>query len=197
MRPSWLRRLYDWVLHWASTPQAAPALLAIAFMESSFFPVPPDVLLIAMAFARPGRAFRYALLCSVGSVLGGMFGYLIGLQFLEWLGKPILSALRLWEEYARVQELYQRYDVWAVGLAGFTPLPYKLFTIAAGAFRIDFLPFVLASALSRSARFYGVAWLVRRFGPSMREWLERSFGLATIVFALLLIGGFLLVKLLL
>ncbi|MCZ6778559.1 MAG: YqaA family protein [Acidobacteriota bacterium] len=195
-RKGWLRALYDWVLQWSGTPQASPALFVIAVAESSFFPIPPDVLLITMALARREMALRFAFLCSVGSVIGGMIGYGIGLQFLDWIGRPLLDVYGGWDSYHRIQDLYRTYDVWAVALAGFTPLPYKVFTIAAGAFRIDFLAFVGVSLLSRSARFFLIAWLVQRFGPPLRKWIERYFNWAALAFAVMLIGGFVLVKIL-
>ena len=196
-RPHLLRRLYDWVLHWAATPHATFALFLIAFAESSFFPVPPDVLLIAIVLGRPRSAVREASVCTAGSVLGGAAGYLIGLQFFDWLGRPILDAYGVWDSYFEVQTLYRDWDAWAVAAAGFTPLPYKLFTIAAGAFRIDFTTFMFASLLSRAARFYLVAWIIRHWGPPVRAWVERYFNLATLVFTVLLVGGFLLVRVLL
>jgi membrane protein YqaA with SNARE-associated domain len=192
-----VRRLYDWVLHWAGTRHATQALFWISFAESSFFPVPPDVLLIAMALARPAGALGAALVCTVASVLGGVAGYGIGLLFFDLAGRPILDAYGVWNSYRQVQTMYRQYDAWAVAVAGFTPIPYKLFTIAAGAFQIHFATFVIASAASRAARFFLVAWIVRRWGPPVRAWVERYFNLATLIFAALLIGGFLVVRALL
>ncbi|MCA1959377.1 MAG: hypothetical protein LDL33_01175, partial [Desulfomonile sp.] len=131
-----LRRLYDWVLSWAETPYAVPALFVLAFAESSFFPVPPDVLLIALAISIPAKSLSYALVCSVGSVLGGMGGYLIGYEFMEAIGNKIIAFYGFTDRWDMVGSLYNRYAAWAVGIAGFTPIPYKVFTIAGGAFRI-------------------------------------------------------------
>jgi len=189
-----LHNIYDWVLHWADTPYGMPALFLLAFAESSFFPVPPDVLLIALAIAIPTRAFRYALVCSLGSVLGGMFGYFIGWQFYELIGKPIIDFYGYHEHYNAIKELYQQYDAWAVGIAGFTPIPYKVFTIAAGAFDIKFGVFLLVSAISRSARFFLVSGLIWYFGPSIKSFIDKYFNILVVIFTIGLIGGFVLIK---
>lgn len=191
---NWLRKLYDWVLHWAETPYAVPALFALAFAESSFFPVPPDVLLIALAISIPRKALYYALICAIGSVLGGMLGYLIGYQFMETVGNRIIEFYGVTNQWSYVGELYKQYAAWAVGIAGFTPIPYKVFTIAGGAFQIDFLIFVLASAVSRSARFFLVAALIYFFGPPIRAFIDKYFNTLAIVFVVLLVGGFVLIK---
>lgn len=188
-----LRKLYDWVLHWAETPYGSWALFLLAFAESSFFPVPPDVLLIALAVSIPSKAFRYALICSVGSVLGGIFGYVIGYQFMEIIGFGILNFYGLTEKYESVAEFYNRYNAWAVGIAGFTPIPYKVFTISAGAFKINFPVFLLASVVSRSARFFIVGGLIYIFGAQIRSFIDRYFNILAVIFALLLIGGFILI----
>ena len=133
-----LRRMYDWVIRWAETPYGDWALFVIAFAESSFFPIPPDVLLIALGIAIPKKSLRYALLCSVGSVLGGCFGYLIGWQFMAGFGDKIINLYGFGDKYSYIQDLFMKYDAWAIGIAGFTPIPYKIFTIAAGAFKINF-----------------------------------------------------------
>ena len=189
-----LRRLYDWVLHWAETPYGSWALFLLAFAESSFFPVPPDVLLIALAISIPAKAFRYALICSVGSVLGGAAGYVIGYQFMDLVGFRIVDFYGFTEQYQTVGDLYNRYNAWAVGVAGFTPVPYKVFTISAGAFKIHFIIFLLASAVSRFARFFLVGWLIYKFGPSIKEFIDRYFNILAFVFVVLLIGGFVLIK---
>jgi membrane protein YqaA with SNARE-associated domain len=189
-----VRRLYDWVLHWAATPYGTWALFILAFAESSFFPIPPDVLLIALCVARPERAFKYALVCSLGSILGGCLGYLIGWQFMASVGNRIVAFYGLTEKVAYIEALYQTYDAWAVGIAGFTPIPYKVFTIAAGMFKINFLVFVLASLLSRSARFFIVGGLIHLFGPHIQGFIDRYFDLLAVSFTILLVGGFVLIK---
>lgn len=191
------RRLYDWVLRWANRPHALLALFLLAVAESSFFPIPPDVLLIAMALAAPGRSFRYAGLCTVGSVLGGVIGYGIGLVLIDSIGMPILTFYGATDKYEYIRVLYDRYDAWAVGIAGFTPIPYKVFTIAAGAFKINFWVFVLASIAGRAGRFFLVAALIYHFGPSIKGFIDRYFNILTIVFFALLILGFIVVKYLL
>ncbi len=190
----WLRKLYDWVLSWAETPYGVPALFVLAFTESSFFPVPPDVLLIALAISIPAKSLYYALVCSVGSVLGGMAGYLIGSEFMASVGHEIIRLYGFTDKWELVGSLYNRYAAWAVGIAGFTPIPYKVFTIAGGAFNIDFFVFVIASVISRSARFFLVAGLIYFFGPAIRGLIERYFNVLAVVFVVLLIGGFALVK---
>ena len=192
-----LRRLYHWVLHWAETPYGSWALFLLALAESSFFPVPPDVLLIALAISIPARSFRYALICSAGSVIGGMIGYLIGYQFMDLIGMKIVEFYGFTSQYAAVGDLYDRYNAWAVGIAGFTPIPYKVFTISAGAFKIDFLVFLIASAISRAARFFLVGWLIYRFGPGIKLFIDRYFNILAIVFTVLLVGGFIAIKYLL
>jgi Predicted membrane protein len=190
-----LRGLYDWVEHFAETPYGSWALFLLAFAESTFFPVPPDILLIALAVSIPSRAFRYALICSVGSVLGGVIGYIIGYRFMEVIGFGILNFYGLAEKYQKVAELYNRYNVWVVGIAGFTPIPYKVFTISAGAFKINFPLFLLASVVSRSARFFLVAGLIYIFGKEIRAFIERYFNILAVIFALLLVAGFILLGL--
>ena len=191
-----MRRLYDWVLHWAETPYATPALFILAFAESSFFPVPPDVLLIALALSLPTKAFRYALICSIGSVLGGTFGYCIGAFLREPVAQPFIHFMGWDSLYAQVSQYYAEYGFWIVFTAGFTPIPYKIFTITAAMTDppIRFDLFLLASIVGRSGRFFLVAALIRIFGPSIRQFIERYFNLSCLAFAILLIGGFVVIK---
>lgn len=189
-----LRRLYDWVLHWAATPYGTWALFLLAFSESSFFPIPPDVLLIALAVAIPKKSFKYALLCSVGSVVGGCFGYLIGWQFMASVGEKIIAFYGLDAKVEHIARLYMTYDAWAIGIAGFTPIPYKVFTISAGAFKINFSVFIFASLVSRSARFFLVGGLIYIFGPQIKAFIDRYFDLLAIAFTVLLIAGFVVFK---
>ena len=192
-----LRRLYDWVLHWADTPYGTWALFLLAFCESSFFPLPPDILLIALAVAAPKKSIKYALVCSIGSVLGGCFGYLIGWRFMETIGNKIILFYDFGDKFNYIKVLYQNYDAWAVGVAGFTPIPYKVFTISAGAFRINFPVFLFASLVSRSARFFLVGGLIYRFGPRIQSFIEKYFNILAIAFTVLLIAGFVAIKYLL
>lgn len=189
-----LRRAYDWVLSWAHSPYGVPALFILAFAESSFFPIPPDVLLIALTLSRPSKAFVFAAVCSVGSVLGGIFGYVIGFYLMELIGEHIIGLYGLGGKYEYIQELYRNYDAWAVGIAGFTPIPYKAFTITAGAFKINFPVFVAASFVSRSLRFFIVTLLIYKYGKPIKVFIERYFNILSLLFVLLLVGGFILLK---
>ena len=192
-----LRRLYDWVLHWANTPYGTPALFLLALAEASFFPIPPDVLLLALCLSLPSRAYRFALVAAAGSVLGGILGYGIGQLLWDALAPIFYTYVPGFTEnvFLQVQQLFASYDFWAVFVAGFTPIPYKVITIGAGVFRINFGIFVFASLLSRSLRFFLIAWLLHHYGASIRVFIVRHFNLLTLGFAVLLIGGFLLVKL--
>ncbi len=191
-----LKKLYEWVLKWADTPYGGWALFILAFSESSFFPIPPDVLLIALAVGKPKKALKFALICSVGSVLGGVVGYLIGWQFMAVVGHKIIAFYGLTEKVATIASLYNQYNAWAVGIAGFTPIPYKVFTITAGAFRINFLIFLLASTVSRSARFFLVGGLIFLFGPRIQVFIDKYFNILVIAFTVLLVASFFLIKIL-
>lgn len=193
-RPHLLRRIYDWCMKWLASPYGVWILFCVAFVESSFFPIPPDVFLIALCIAIPRKSFRYAAICTVGSVIGGAFGYGLGFWFMDSVGQAILALYHLSDKYDLVREVYQKYDVWAVGTAGFTPLPYKLFTISAGVFHLNFPSFMLISLFSRAARFFLVAALIWKFGAPIKVFIERYFNILSIVFMLLLAGGFLAFK---
>ena len=194
--PAWLnpfillRKLYDWVLSWAETRYGVPALLAVAFAESSFFPVPPDVLIIALALSIPSRAFYYAAVSLLGSVSGGILGYVIGLEFMDLIGWRILYFYGIDEKFVYLQSLFQQYDAWVVIIAGFTPLPYKLFTISGGACRIDFTVFLVASMVGRAMRFFLVGGMIYFFGAPVKTFVERYFNLLTVIFAVLFVLGF-------
>lgn len=188
------RRLYDWVLHWAQTPYGGWALFWLALCESSFFPIPPDILLIALAVAVPRKSLKYALICSVGSVIGGCLGYLIGWQFMESIGVKIVEFYGLQDKVADIELLYRRYDAWAVAIAGFTPIPYKVFTISAGVFKINFAVFFIASLISRSLRFFLLGGLIYIFGPNIQSFIERYFNWLAVSFTILLVAGFVLIK---
>jgi len=189
-----LRRLYSWVLHWAETPYGTWALFLLAFCESSFFPIPPDVLLIALAVSIPKKSFKYALICTAGSLMGGCLGYLIGWQFMISVGEKIVQFYGLTHKMQYVKDLYTQYDAWAIGIAGFTPIPYKVFTISAGAFDINFTVFVIASAVSRAARFFLVGGLIYIFGPKIKAFIDKYFNILAIAFVVLLVAGFAIIK---
>lgn len=184
-----LKDLARWTVSWAATPYASSALFAIAFAESSFFPIPPDLLLIPLCLANPKMALGYAAVCTAGSVLGGMFGFLIGLKG----GRPLLLKLFSHQKVALVEAYFRKYDVWAVGIAAFTPIPYKVFTIAAGVFDLDFKRFVLTSVVGRGGRFFLVAGLIMIFGETIRYLLSKYFELAVTLIAIALVGGFYLI----
>jgi membrane protein YqaA with SNARE-associated domain len=189
-----VRSLYDWVLHWAETPYGMPALAFLALAESSFFPVPPDVLLMALCLGAPARSLSFALVCSLASVVGGVLGYMIGWVVWEQVSGFFFSYVFSEEVFHRVGTLYQNNAFWAVFTAGLTPIPYKVFTIAAGVFEINFHEFLIASIGSRSARFFAIAGLIRVFGPPIRSFIDRYFNLLSIVFVVLLVGGFIVVR---
>ncbi len=190
----YLRRLKGWVEGYAEKPYAEWALFAIAFMESSFFPIPPDVLLIAMAVVTPSKAFRYALICTVGSVLGGVFGFFIGWAFYEAIGQPILELYGAMGHYESVRQLYTEHAFWAILAAGFTPVPYKVFTIAAGAFEVSIWTLIVASIIGRGARFTLVAGLFYFFGAPIKKFIDKYFEILTILFLVFLIGGFVVIR---
>jgi membrane protein YqaA with SNARE-associated domain len=189
-----LRRLYDWVLSWADRPSGPAALFALSFTESFFFPIPPDPLLMALALGRPRRAFWFALITTIASVLGGIGGYVIGLLLFEQVGRPVLEFYGAMEKFAHVGNLYRENLVLALGTAGLTPIPYKVFTIAAGAFAIPIVPFIVISAASRGLRFFAVAALIYRWGQPVKAFIDRYFNLLTILFVVLLVGGFYVIK---
>lgn len=190
----YLRRLKEKVESYAERPYAIWILFVIAFVESSFFPIPPDVLLIAMAVMLPTRAFKYAAVCSVGSVLGGVFGYYVGWAFFETLGQPILAFYGALDHYEHVRVLYNDHAFWAILGAGFTPIPYKVFTIAAGAFEVPIMTLIGASVIGRSARFFLVASLFYFFGAPIKKFIDKYFEFLTIVFLVLLVAGFVLIR---
>jgi membrane protein YqaA with SNARE-associated domain len=192
-----VRRLYDVCMEWISGKYGVWALFFIAFIESSFFPLPPDVFLIAMCVALPAMSFRYAAICSVGSVLGGALGYGLGFWFMDGIGMAIIDWYGLSDKYGMVQQYFKDYDVWIVGTAGFTPIPYKLFTITAGFVHSNFVTFMIVSFVARSARFFLVAGLIWKFGPQIKKFIDHYFNILSIAFVVLLAAGFLLIKLVL
>ena len=179
-------RIFQWIDQIAASPHPGWWLFALAFAESSFFPIPPDVLLITLGVATPERAIWYGVVCSLGSILGGMFGYGIGL----WGGRPLMYKMFSASKIHAVERLYDRYNAWATGIAGLTPIPYKVFTISGGAFKINFKIFLLASIVSRSLRFMTEGVLLALFGESIRDFLYNQFNWLSIAFVFLLVGGF-------
>ena len=194
----WHRRLYDWVIHFADTKHGQTALFCLSFAESSFFPIPPDVLLGPLTLGAPKKWLRFALACSIASVLGGILGYCIGMFLWSIIGNWVIvhmSWAGLTEaNFAKFQGWYDKHDFNIVFLCGFTPLPYKVCTISAGVAKISFIGFLVASTISRSARFFIVAGLMGWKGEKIRPFIEKYFNWLSLVFALLLIGGFVVIK---
>lgn len=185
-----LRSLYNWTMSLASHPRAIWALALIAFIESSVFPIPPDALMIPMIIAAPRRAFWIATVATVSSVLGGMLGYAIGALAYEQIGAPILAALGKEEAMAEFATRFNGVGFWAVLIAGLTPFPYKVITIMSGWTGMSIVTFLLTSILARAGRFFLVAFLLYHYGASIRDFIERRLGLVTILFVVLLVGGF-------
>lgn len=192
-----LRSLYDWTISLAQRPDALWVLAVVSFVESSFFPIPPDVLMIPMIIAAPQRAFRIAAVATIASVLGGCLGYALGAFFFDAIGQPILSLYGYEAKFAEFQHTYNEWGAWAVLIAGVTPFPYKVITILSGVTGLSFTVFTVASVAARAARFFLVAALLWKFGPPVRDFIERRLGLVTTVFMALLLGGFLVARYLL
>lgn len=201
-RPSfpmgWLRNLYDWVLGWADTPYGTVALVVLAFTESSFFPIPPDVLLIALCLGDRRKWYRFVAWCSAASVVGGMFGYALGLGAWSAIDQVFFTYVPGFSEetFEHVTFLYDKWNFWIVFIAAFTPIPYKVITITAGVCKINFFIFVVATIIGRTARFALVGFLLYWFGESIRRFIDKWFNVLTILFVFLLLGGFFLLKVL-
>jgi membrane protein YqaA with SNARE-associated domain len=190
------RKLYDWMLHWADTPYGPLALFLLALAESSFFPIPVDPLLIALCLGALKKSWRFALYTSLASVTGGMIGYLIGFGIWEVVDSFFFKYVPGFSEslFERVMANFNEYGFWYVFAAGFTPIPYKVFTIASGVFKLNFFLFVIASTISRSLRFFAIAALFRKFGPEIKSFIDKYFNLLALLFFILLFGGFLVLK---
>lgn len=190
------RRLYDWVIGFAHKKHSTLALATLSFAESSFFPIPPDVLLMPMCLGNRKRAFWYATVCTLASVLGGVAGYFIGYWAWEALSSFFFTYIPGFkpETFEKVEALYQEYDFWVIFSAALTPIPYKVFTIAGGVFHIALLPFIVASVIGRGIRFYAEAGLMYAFGPKIMPFVDKYFNLLTLAFAVLLVAGFLIIK---
>lgn len=189
-----LHRLYARTLALAASPRAPWWLALIAIAEASFFPIPPDILLIPMALARPARAWRLAAVCTIGSVVGGALGYLIGYAVFDQLARPVIEFYGYGDRFAAFQAMYAQYGLWVILVKGLTPIPYKIVTIASGAAHFDFWVFMAASLATRGARFFLVAALIRLFGEQVRDFIERRLTLVTTGVALGVVGGFLLLR---
>jgi len=189
-----LRKLYFWTLHWADTKYALPALFVLSFIESSFFPIPPDVLLMAICFSSPRRWMAAAFWCTVASVLGGVFGWYIGWGLWETVGQPIVHFYHGESVMESVQGWYTQYGFWGILVAAITPIPYKIFTIASGVFQFNLGMLILASVIGRGFRFFLVAGLIRGFGPTIKPFLEKHFELSVILMTVVGILGIFAIK---
>ena len=189
--------MYSKVLHWASHPHAERYLGGLSLAESSFFPIPPDVMLLPMAIARPEKSWRYAFITTITSVVGGILGYLIGKYLFAFIGEGIIDFYHAGEKFNQGKGLFDHYGIWIIFIAGFTPIPYKLFTITAGVLSMSFLPFVLASVVGRGARFFLVSGLGKWFGPKYGEQLHKVIdiiGWITLLIITILLMGDVLLK---
>lgn len=191
------RRLYDWMMRLAGHRRAIPALAAISFAESSFFPIPPDVMLVPMVIAQRSKAFLIAGVCTLASVIGGLFGYAIGFFLFETIGAWVISVYHLEGAMQTFRDEFAQYGTWIILIKGLTPIPYKLVTIASGVAQFDLFTFVWASIVTRGARFFLVAALLWKFGEPIRAFIEKRLELVTWAFLVALVGGFVVVKYLL
>ncbi len=198
---NFLRRAYNWVLDWSNTKWGPLALFLLALTEASFFPLPPDVLLIALCLGMPKKSFRYATICLVGTLIGAALAYMLGYYLwqtpsgeytglAQWFYNNVFSV----ESFNEIRVLFEEYDFWIIFTAGFTPVPYKIFTIAAGVFNLDFTMFMIASAVSRGARFFLVGWMIWKWGAPIKSFIDKYFNLLVLAITVLLIGGFFLIK---
>ncbi|QBX36479.1 DedA family protein [Brevundimonas sp. S30B] len=188
-----LRKMYDWVFSLARHRHATKSLAAISFAESSFFPIPPDVMLAPMVLARPDRAYFYATVCTIASVLGGLLGYAIG-HFLEPVGMSLLALMGKADTFETSKALFQEHGAWVILIKGLTPIPYKLITIAAGIFSFSLPLFIVLSVITRGARFFLVAFVLKTFGPAMLEVIEKRLAFWTILFVVVLVGAIVAVR---
>ncbi|MBP5399716.1 MAG: DedA family protein [Alphaproteobacteria bacterium] len=188
------KKIYQWMVDAASGRNAMWALAVVAFIESSFFPIPPDIMLIPMIVATPKRAWKIALVATIASVIGGYFGYLIGFLGYDLIAKPLLNFYGYLEKFEQFSRYYNEYGAWIVLGAGITPFPYKVITIASGVVGMNIWVFGIASVVARGLRFFIIAALLRFFGEPIKKIIEKHFGLLSIIFFILLIGGFLLIK---
>lgn len=190
-----VRKIYDWVIHLSANRHASFWLFVIAFVESSFFPIPPDIMLIPMILALPRKAWHFAFIATMGSVIGAYLGYAIGSLCFDLIAVPILDFYGVMDKFNEFKELYHQYGAWIVFGAGITPFPYKIITIASGVVHLNLAVFTLASIIARGFRFYIIAWLLYKFGEPMKTFIEKNLGWLSILFLVLLIGGFMLLKL--
>lgn len=194
MGRNWVKAVYDYMLRLAADKHAMLFLFIVAFAESSFFPIPPDIMLIPMILATPFKAYRIAGVATAASVIGGYFGYLIGVYGYDLIAKPILNFYGYMAQFDVFKGYYHEWGAWIVFGAGLTPFPYKVVTIASGAVHLDLAVFTIASVLSRGGRFFLVAWLLKKYGVPMKVFIEKHLGKLSVLFVVLLVGGFALIK---
>lgn len=185
-----LRRLYDWAMTLAAGPHATRALAVVAFLESSIFPIPPDAMLVPMVLAQPRRAWEFAAIATAASIVGGLAGYAIGYFLYETLGQWIIHVYGLGEKFDEFQRTWDEWGVWIILIKGLTPIPYKLVTIASGLFKFNLGAFIIASIITRGARFFLLAALLRQFGAPIRKFIEKRLTLVTTGFAGVIVLGF-------
>ena len=190
-----IRRIYDEVIHLSGSKYALYWLAAFSFIESSFFPIPPDIMLIPMILATPKQAWKIAGVCTLASVIGAYLGYVIGFYFFQLIAEPLLDFYGYLDKFNQFKELYNEYGAWIVFGAGITPFPYKIITIASGVVHLNLAVFTIASVIARGLRFFVIAWLLKVYGERMRVFIEKNLGWLSVLFLILLIGGFLLIKL--
>lgn len=190
-----VRKIYDSVIHLSSSKYALAWLFVISFVESSFFPIPPDIMLIPMILATPKKAWKIAGVCTLASVIGAYLGYVIGFYFFELIAEPLLEFYGYLDKFNEFKNLYSEYGAWIVFGAGITPFPYKIITIASGVVQLNLAVFTVASIIARGMRFFLIAWLLKTYGEKMRLFIEKNLGWLSVLFLFLLIGGFLLIKL--
>ena len=190
----WIKWCYNYMIFLAGKPNAMYFLFVLSFMESSFFPIPPDIMMIPMILAAPKRAWHIATVCLVASVLGGYFGYAIGYWGYDAIAEPILSFYGYIDKFEEFKRYYHEYGAWIVFIGGITPFPYKVITITSGAMHLDLWVFGLASIVARGIRLYLIAWLLYKYGAPIEKFIEKHLGVLSIVFVLLLIGGLFAIK---
>lgn len=189
-----LRKSYNWIISYAGRPSATYMLAAVSFAESSFFPIPPDPLYIAMLVADRERIWRLAILCTLSSVIGGIVGYYIGYGLYESVGSWIIEKYHMQATFQKIQNDFNEWGFWIIALKGLTPIPYKIVTIASGVAKLDMLTFIVASMIARGFRFFSLAALIHYFGPTVRDYIEENLGFVTTVAFIALVGGFVLFK---
>jgi len=192
---NFVRKIYDYIINLSSNKHALWWLFAISFVESSFFPIPPDIMLIPMILATPKQAWKIAGVCTLASVIGAYLGYVIGICFFDLIAKPLLEFYGYLDKFNEFKNLYSEYGAWIVFGAGITPFPYKIITIASGVVHLNLVIFTIASIIARGLRFFVIAWLLKTYGEKMRLFIEKNLGWLSVLFLVLLIGGFLLIKL--